>query len=418
MRPLQGVRILDLTWLLAGAGGPRLLASLGAEVIRLEWRDKLDFLRHSPPVIPVEGETQVRTQDQSVNRGGLFNDNNPGKRSFSLNMAHPKGKELFKRLLGVSDVIVESYRADAMTKWGLGYDVLRSIKPDIIYMQQSGWGHKGPYYKYASYGPIAQAISGLTDQSGLPDPHPPAGWGYSYMDWSGAYYCAIAMILAIYYKKRTGKGQYIDGSQIEPGIFMTGTAILDYLVNDRHWQRTGNRSPYRPAAPHGAYPCAGTDRWIAIAVSNDDQWRALAAEMGNPAWSRDAGFSSLAARIVNQDELDRLVGEWTRDKEPFALQDRLQKAGVPAGVCQTSEDRVERDPQLKHLKWLIPLPNSEVGTWPIKDVPFHFANATVDQGGPIHRASPCYGEDNDYVYGELLKLSAQERADLEKEGVI
>ena len=418
MRPLQGVRILDLTWLLAGAGGPRLLASLGAEVIRLEWRDKLDFLRHSPPVIPVEGSTQVRTQVQSVNRGGLFNDNNPGKRSFSLNMAHPKGKELFKRLLGVSDVIVESYRADAMTKWGLGYDVLRSVKPDIIYMQQSGWGHKGPYYKYASYGPIAQAISGLTDQSGLPDPHPPAGWGYSYMDWSGAYYCAIAMILAIYYKKRTGKGQYIDGSQIEPGIFMTGTAILDYLVNDRHWKRTGNRSPYRPAAPHGAYPCAGTDRWIAIAVSNDNQWRALAAEMGNPAWSRDAGFSSLAARIVNQDELDRLVGEWTRDKEPFALQDRLQKAGVPAGVCQTSEDRVERDPQLKHLQWLIPLPNSEVGTWPIKDVPFHFANATVDQGGPIHRASPCYGEDNDYVYGELLKLSAQERADLEKEGVI
>jgi crotonobetainyl-CoA:carnitine CoA-transferase CaiB-like acyl-CoA transferase len=418
VRPLQGVRILDLTWLLAGAGGPRLLASLGAEVIRLEWRDKLDFLRHSPPVIPVEGETQVRTQTQSVNRGGLFNDNNPGKRSFSLNMAHPKGKELFKRLLGLSDVIVESYRADAMTKWGLGYDVLRSIKPDIIYMQQSGWGHKGPYYKYASYGPIAQAISGLTDQSGLPDPHPPAGWGYSYMDWSGAYYCAIAMILAIYYKKRTGKGQYIDGSQIEPGIFMTGTAILDHLVNDRHWKRTGNRSPYRPAAPHGAYRCAGTDRWIAIAVSNDDQWRALAAEMGNPAWSRDAGFSSLAARIVNQDELDRLVGEWTRDKEPFALQDRLQKAGVPAGVCQTSEDRVERDPQLKHLKWLIPLPNSEVGTWPIKDVPFHFANATVDQGGPLHRASPCYGEDNDYVYGELLKLPAQERADLEKEGVI
>jgi len=418
VRPLQGVRILDLTWLLAGAGGPRLLASLGAEVIRLEWRDKLDFLRHSPPVIPVEGETQVRTQQQSVNRGGLFNDNNPGKRSFSLNMAHPKGKELFKRLLGVSDVIVESYRADAMTKWGLGYDVLSSVKPDIIYMQQSGWGHKGPYYKYASYGPIAQAISGLTDQSGLPDPHPPAGWGYSYMDWSGAYYCAIAMILAIYYKKRTGKGQYIDGSQIEPGIFMTGTAILDYLVNDRHWQRTGNRSPYRPAAPHGAYPCAGTDRWIAIAISNDNQWRALAAEMGNPAWSRDAGFSGLAARIVNQDELDRLVGEWTRDKEPFALQDRLQKAGVPAGVCQTSEDRVERDPQLKHLKWLIPLPNSEVGTWPIKDVPFHFANATVDQGGPIHRASPCYGEDNDYVYGELLKLPAQERADLEKEGVI
>ena len=219
MRPLEGVRILDLTWLLAGAGGPRLLAALGAEVIRLEWRDRLDFLRYSPPVIPKEGETAVRTEVQSVNRGGLFNDNNPGKRSFSLNMAHPKGKEVFKRLVTVSDVVVESFRADAMTKWGLGYEVLRSLKPDIIYVQQSGWGHKGPYWKYASYGPIAQAISGLTDQSGLPDPYPPAGWGYSYMDWSGAYYTAIAMLLSIYYKKRTGKGQYIDGSQIEPGDF-------------------------------------------------------------------------------------------------------------------------------------------------------------------------------------------------------
>ena len=418
MRPLEGVRILDLTWLLAGAGGPRLLAALGAEIIRLEWRDRLDFLRKSPPVIPVAGSKESRREMESINRGGLFNDNNPGKRSFSLNMAHPKGKELFKRLVTVSDVVVESYRADAMTKWGLGYDTLRSLKPDIIYVQQSGWGHKGPYWKYASYGPIAQAISGLTDQSGLPDPHPPAGWGYSYMDWSGAYYTAIAMLLAIYYKKRTGKGQYIDGSQIEPGIFMTGTAIVDYLVNGRHWQRTGNRSPYKPAAPHGAYPCAGRDRWIAIAVSTDEEWRALAVEMGYPAWTRDAGFSTLAARIVNQDELDRRVGEWTRNQEPFALQERLQKAGVAAGVCQTTEDRVDRDPQLKHLKWLIPLPNAEVGTWPIKDVPFHFAKATVDQGGPIGRAAPCYGEDNDYVHGELLKLSAQERAELEKEGVI
>ncbi len=418
MRPLEGVRILDLTWLLAGAGGPRLLAALGAEVIRLEWRDRLDFLRYSPPVIPKEGETTVRTEVQSVNRGGLFNDNNPGKRSFSLNMAHPKGKEVFKRLVTVSDVVVESFRADAMTKWGLGYEVLRALKSDIIYVQQSGWGHKGPYWKYASYGPIAQAISGLTDQSGLPDPHPPAGWGYSYMDWSGAYYTAISMLLAIYYKKRTGKGQYIDGSQIEPAIFLTGTAILDHLVNGRNWQRTGNRSPYKSAAPHGAYKCAGVDRWIAVAVSTDEEWRALAAEMGNPAWTRDARFATLAARIINQDDLDRLVDAWTREQEPFALQDRLQKAGVPAGVCQTSEDRVERDPQLKHFKWLIPLRNSEVGTWPIKDVPFHFAEATVDQGGPIGRASPCYGEDNDYVYGELLKMPADERAELEKEGVI
>ncbi|MBI3801258.1 MAG: CoA transferase [Deltaproteobacteria bacterium] len=429
MRPLEGVRIADLTWLLAGAGGPRLLASLGAEVIRIEWRDRLDFLRYMPPFAPQKNENAAKagalelsglSQEglKSVNRAGYFNDINAGKKGVSLNMAHPKGRELFKRLVAVSDVVVEAFTAETMRKWGLGYETLKAIKSDIIYIQQPGWGYKGPYVKFASYGPIAQAVSGLTEQSGLPAPYPPAGWGFSYMDWSGAYYCAITMLCAIYHKKRTGKGQYIDCSQVEPGIYMTGTAVLDHLVNGRHSQRTGNRSPAKLVAPHGAYHCAGNDRWIAIAVTTAEEWAALVREMGNPTWAQHEQFATLAARGQNQDELDRLIGAWTTDKEPFALQARLQKAGVPAGVCQTAQDRVERDPQLQHLKWLIPLSHSEIGTWPVKDVPFHFTNATVNQGGPTERAAPCYGEDNDYVYDELLKLTKQERTELEKEGII
>ncbi|MEW6297140.1 MAG: CoA transferase [Thermodesulfobacteriota bacterium] len=428
-RPLDGIRIADLTWLLAGAGGPRLLASLGAEVIRIEWRDRLDFLRYMPPFAPLKNEhaEQAGAMElsglskegvKSVNRAGYFNDINAGKRGISLNMGHPKGRELFKRLVAVSDVVVEAFTAETMRKWGLDYEALRAIKPDIIYVQQPGWGYKGPYVKFASYGPIAQAVSGLTEQSGLPAPYPPAGWGFSYMDWSGAYYCALTMLCAIYYKKRTGKGQYIDCSQVEPGIYMTGTAILDYLVNGRHSQRTGNRSPYVPAAPHGAYRCAGNDRWIALAVTTEEEWRALVREMGDPAWARQDRFATLAARVRHQDDLDHLVEEWTKDKEPFALQERLQRAGVPAGVCQTAQDRIDHDPQLKHLNWLIPLPHREIGTWPVKDVPFHFTHATVNQGGPTERAAPCYGEDNTYVYGELLQLTEQERAELEREGVI
>ena len=428
-QPLEGVRIADLTWLLAGAGGPRLLASLGAEVIRIEWKDRLDFLRYMPPFAPLKNEKAEKAGAmelsglsqaglKSVNRAGYFNDINAGKRGISLNMGHPKGRELFKRLVGISDVVVEAFTAETMRKWGLGYDTLKSIKEDIIYMQQPGWGYKGPYVKFASYGPIAQAVSGLTEQSGLPAPHPPAGWGFSYMDWSGAYYCAITMLCALYYKKRTGKGQYIDCSQVEPGIYMTGTAILDAMVNGRHSQRTGNRSLAKPVAPHGAYRCAGEDRWIAIAVTNEEEWRALVQQMGNPTWAAQDRFATLAARVQHQDELDALLTKWTKDQEPFTLQERLQKAGVPAGVCQTAQDRIERDPQLKHLQWLIPLPHSEIGVWPIKDVPFHFTNGTVNQGGPTERAAPCYGEDSDYVYGELLKLTKQERAKLEKEGVI
>ncbi len=429
MRPLEGVRVADLTWLLAGAGGPRLLASLGAEILRIEWRERLDFLRYMPPFAPMQDEETKKSgamelsslskdSVRSVNRGGYFNDINAGKKGLSLNMGHPKGRELFKRIVAVSDVVVEAFTAETMRKWGLGYEQLKEIKPDIIYIQQPGWGYKGPYVKFASYGPIAQAVSGLTEQSGLPSPRPPAGWGYSYMDWSGAYYCALTMLCAIYYKKRTGKGQYIDCSQVEPGIYMTGTALLDAMINKRPSQRTGNRSPNTPAAPHGAYRCVGEDRWIAIAVTNEDEWQALAQAMGQPDWALDARFTSLAARIINQDELDQLVTEWTHDKDAFALQDQLQQAGVPAGVCQTAQDRLERDPQLKHLEWLIPLPHSEIGTWPVKDVPFHFTKATVNQGGPTERAAPCYGEDSDYVYGELLQLSQEERDELVKEGVI
>jgi len=428
-RPLEGVRIADLTWLLAGAGGPRLLASLGAEVIRIEWRDRLDFLRYMPPFAPLKNERAEKAgalemtglskeSVKSVNRAGYFNDINAGKKGISLNMGHPKGRELFKRLVAVSDVVVEAFTAETMRKWDLGYEALRAIKSDIIYMQQPGWGYKGPYVKFASYGPIAQAVSGLTEQSGLPTPHPPAGWGFSYMDWSGAYYCALTMLCAIYYKKRTGKGQYIDCSQVEPGIYMTGTAVLDYLTNGRHYQRSGNRSPYKPAAPHGAYRCGGDDRWLAIAITNEEEWRAFVQEMGSPAWAQQEKFAALHARVQNQEELDRLVGEWTKGKDAFALQERLQKSGVPAGVCQTAQDRIERDPQLKHLQWLIPLPHTEIGTWPVKDVPFHFTNGTVNQGGPTERAAPCYGEDNDYVYGELLKLTTHERIELEKDGVI
>jgi crotonobetainyl-CoA:carnitine CoA-transferase CaiB-like acyl-CoA transferase len=429
VRPLEGVRIADLTWLLAGAGGPRLLASLGAEVIRIEWRDRLDFLRYMPPFAPSKGERAEKAgaiemtglskdSSKSVNRAGFFNDVNAGKRGVNLNMGHPKGRELFKRLVRVSDVVVEAFTAETMRKWGLSYEELKAIKNDIIYVQQPGWGYKGPYVKFVSYGPIAQAASGLTEQSGLPAPQPPAGWGFSYMDWSGAYYCAISMLCAIYYKKRTGKGQYLDCSQVEPGIYMTGSAMLDHLVNGRAYQRTGNRSPYKLAAPHGAYRCVGDDRWIAIAITNDEEWRSLVRAMGTPSWTQQPKFATLSARLLHQDELDDLVSEWTKDKDPFALQEQLQKAGVPAGVCQTAQDRVERDPQLNHLQWLIPLVHSEIGEWPVKDVPFHFTNATVNQGGPTERAAPCYGEDNDYVYDELLKLTKQERSALEKEGVI
>jgi crotonobetainyl-CoA:carnitine CoA-transferase CaiB-like acyl-CoA transferase len=254
--------------------------------------------------------------------------------------------------------------------------------------------------------------------SGLPEPYGPAGIGYSYLDWFGAYQMATAMMAALYRRRITGQGCWIDSSQVEAGLYLTGTAVLDYTVNGRSWSRYGNRSPYLPAAPHGVYRAAGDDRWIAVAAFTRDQWLALARVLGTQHWTSDPRLLTLNDRLANQDYLDRLVNSATAGREPFALMEELQAAGVPAGVCQTAQDRYERDPQLAHLQWLTEVDQAEIGRWPIKEIPVRFSETPAYIGGPLDRSGPNYGQDNDYVYGELLGLSAGEIAELAREGVI
>ncbi len=423
---IENIRITDCTWLLAGAGGPRFLAGMGAEDIRVEWKDRLDWLRSGSLTIPIgeeaervrRGETVPSPTRTSVEQGATFSENNPGKRGISLNIRTEKGKEIFKELVRISDVVVECFTARTMERLGLDYQVLRKINPSLIYIQQPGFGRKGQYVDYVSTGPVAQAMSGLTEQSGLPSPYPPVGWGYSYMDWSGAYYNAMAMLSALYYRARTGEGQYIDCSQAEAGLYLTGTAVLDYVANDRSSARTGNRSPYVPSAPHGAYPCKGTDRWITISVYNDEEWRAMAGVLGDPRWTKDERYTKLSARLMHLDELDHMMEGETLQWEPFELMEKLQAAGVAAGVCQTAEDRMERDPQLEHLGFQVELPNSTVGTWKIKDFPIHLSDTPAHSGGTLNRGAPCYGEDNGYVYGTLLGIDDGERAKLAEAEII
>ena len=214
------------------------------------------------------------------NMGGQFNNKNAGKRGISLNIRHPKGLQIAKDLVRICDVVAEGFSPGVLQRLGLGYDVLKSIRPDIIYIQQSGMGAHGTYGRMRTVGPVAAAFGGQGDMSGLPEPAMPVGWGYSYLDWMGAYGYALAMLGALYHRDRTGEGQWIDASQCESGLFLTGTTMLDWSANDREWRRYGNRSPYKPAAPHGAYRCAGKDRWIAIACFTDAEWRALARSGG------------------------------------------------------------------------------------------------------------------------------------------
>lgn len=409
-RPLEGVRVIDLTKIVAGPNCTRMLATMGAEVIRVEWHDDraLDLLRMVRPYAP-------DSIDGSMNRSGLFNNINPGKYGVTLNLSLPQGRELFKKLIAKADVLCENYSPKQMQSWDLGYDSLRTINPKLVYMQITGMGKSGTYNGYLSVGPTAQALSGLTHMSGLPEPMPPAGWGYSYLDHSTGYYGAMLVMAALLRRRRTGEGCYIDVSQTEVGIMTSGVATLEAQLTGAPTQRIGNRSPIPGVAPHGAYRCRGDDVWIAIAVHSDQEWSALAAEMGSPEWTRDPRFATAPSRHANQDELDQLIGEFTQNEERYDLMMRLQQRGVPAAVVQTAADRCERDPQLKHGAYFVPLPHSEIGTWPVEGFPAKFESMQVNPGGLTGRGAPMMGEDNDYVYREILGLSVEEIARLREE---
>ena len=418
---LDGIRVLDFTWFLASAGGTRFLTSFGAESIKVELKSHPDTrLAAMAPIGGREARMKATAPLKGVtdpDMGGQFNNKNPGKRGISLNVRHPKGLEIAKRLVAKSDIVAEGFSPGVLDNWGLGYKTMREIKHDIIYVQQSGMGAQGSYGRFRTVGPIANSFAGLSEMSGLPEPAMPAGWGYSYLDWMGAYSFSLAMLSALFHRARTGEGQWIDASQTEVGLFIGGTAILDWSANSRIWTRTGNRSPLKPAAPHGAYPCAGEDRWIAIACFTEDEWRALTTVAEQPEWAADPRFANLAGRLANQDALDALVGCWTRGRDARQLMTALQRSGVPAGVCQTTEERCDVDPQLRALEWLTEVTGTKIGRWPVAEVPVKLSESPAYAGGRVDRGAPCYGEDNEYVYGELLGMTAAEIKALADEGV-
>lgn len=420
--PLQGVRIFDFSWFLASAGGTRFAAALGAEVIKVEWKENPDTrLAAMSPVggrAAREAATAPLKGVTDSDMGGQFNNKNAGKSGMSLNIRHPKGLEIARRLVAQSDVVAEGFSPGVLQRLGLGYDVMRSLRPDIIYVQQSGMGGVGTYGRFRTIGPVAAAFAGTSEMSGLPEPAMPVGWGYSYLDWIGAYSFATAIIGALFHRDRTGEGQWIDSSQCESGIFLGGVPVLDWSANGRAWSRIGNRSPYKPAAPHGAYRCAGEDRWIAIAAFDEAEWRGLARVAGHGDWLDDPRFATLAARLANQDALDIAVGSWTQSQDAYACMAALQQAGVPAGVCQTAEDRCDRDPQLAALSWLTEVTGTKIGRWPVTEMPMKLAATPTYSGGIIDRGAPGYGEDNARILGELLGYSAREVAALAEEGVI
>jgi crotonobetainyl-CoA:carnitine CoA-transferase CaiB-like acyl-CoA transferase len=410
--PLQGIRILDFSWFLASAGGTRYLAALGAESLKVEWKANPDTRLAAMSPLGGRAARDVATGPlkgvTDPDMGGQFNNKNSGKRGLSLNIRDPRGLEIARELVKISDIVAEGFSPGVMTRLGLGYEDLIKIKPNIIYIQQAGMGEYGTYGRLRTVGPVAAAFAGTSEMSGLPEPAMPAGWGYSYLDWIGAYSFALAILGALYHRERTGEGQWIDASQCEAGIYLTGVPVLDWSANNRPWKRFGNRSPYKPAAPHGAYRCQGEDNWIAIACFDDQQWTALCEESGI---INDPMFASLAKRMNAQDTLDSKVNAWTQTQDAKDLMVRLQKRGIPAGVCQTAADRYDSDPQLIALDWLTEVNGTKIGRWPVYDLPMKLSKTPAYAGGPIDRGAPCYGEDNEYILNTLLGIS---KSDIKK----
>lgn len=406
--PLAGIRVCDLTWIIAGPTATRVLADFGAEVIRVE---------HAQAVDPIRLGRPINGEHTTLNNSGFFNYFNRNKKSVLLNVRHPLGMELLHKLIAASDVVIENFSSGVLESWGLDFEAQRAINPGIIYCSISGFGHTGRDKHFTTWGPTAQALSGLTLMSGLPG-KPPAGWGYSYMDHTAGYYGAIAIMMALHHRNRTGQGQYIDISQVETGMVLTGPAVLDATVNGRSWRRPGmppgNRSWEPAIAPHNTYPCAGDDRWIAIAVRNDAEWQAMVRAMGEPAWAADTRFATNAGRLEHQDELDAHIAGWASAREDYAVMATLQAAGVPAGVCQTPGDRVERDEQLRARDWWHTMPHAELGEASEFDGVTPRLSLTP---GALRSASPLIGEHTEHVMRDILGLSPEEYAEYEAMGV-
>ena len=428
---LDGLRILDFTRLGFGAQATLICGCLGAEVIRVESTRVPDAIRVMPPYVPEPGERGEAfgaatlanaTAAQSPNRGGIFYKyNTGGKKSITVDARHPDGLAVLKELVTASDVVTESFAAGTLARWGLSYEELRRLRPDVVYVSMCGFGHEGPDTAHVTMGPTAQALTGLTFMVGLPD-RPPAGWSFSYLDHVGGYLGAVAILAGVLHRGRTGRGQHIDVSQLEPATALSGALLLDAELNRRPSRRpgfpTGNRRAHPPSAPGGAYPCTGEDRWVVISCTTEAHWRSLVAALGSPAWAHDPRFATAAGRIEHADDLDAHVASWTSGLDRYDAMDTLQHAGVPAGAVQDAADRLERDPQLAARHHYTPLGNDEVDPLPLEGVPFRMSSTAPHTGGRLRRGPPLLGEDTDDVLRVVLGKDDDEIAALRAGGAL
>jgi benzylsuccinate CoA-transferase BbsF subunit len=397
---LSDVRVLDFTWAGAGPFATKFLADFGAQVIKLESRKRLDMSRTAGPF--AHGKPDP-------NATFIFLTSNTSKMGITLNLSHTKGIEIAKKLAALSDVVIENFSPGTMEKLGLDYKSLAQIKPDLIMASSSICGQTGPMKRFAGWANSGSCLGGHHMLTGWPD-REPVYPNTAYPDVVQPVFTAISILAALDYKKRTGKGQHIDIAQVETMIQCISPAMLEYFQTSRTPTRMGNRSLY--ACPHGIFPCKGNDKWCAIAVFNDDQWRSFCTTMGKPELIVDERFIDIAMRKKHEDELESLISSWTVQFEREELAALLEKARVPSGPVQDASDILDRDPHIRERGSFVRLTHPVVGecNHPTQPAKLSRSPAQVSTG-------PLLGEHNEYVYKTLLGLNEDEYATLSESGV-
>jgi len=404
--PLSGIRVLDFCQMWAGPHATEWLSVLGAETIKVETSVRIDFMRTvgAPPGMAGKGP----------NVGSAFASLNWGKKSISLNMTTPKGQELAKKLIKISDVVAENFGGGVLERWGLSYEAMKKIKPDIIYYFGSGYGRSGPDKERPAYAEIVDAFTGATCSNGYTGGEPNVVGVSPWTDGGQAVHGAVAMLTAIYHKMKTGEGQYIDAAMIEGNANFLGEMVMGSIINGSIGKPSGNRDAIM--APHNSYPCKTTkdeDEWIAIAVASQKEWESLCRVMGNPGWTKKAEFSDELSRWDNQEELDKYLAEWTRRYGAYELAGILQNAGI-AATPSLSTKQFTHDGHIA-ARGFFKNPNHPVlGNKVLAGLPIIFSGYTeMNYGTP-----PLLGEHNDYVFGKLLGLSKEEIHNLTGEKVL
>jgi len=399
--PLENIRVADFTWVWAGPFCTLQLAHLGAEVIRVESAKRTCVTRLLPP---------FADNQPGVNRSGYFNQYNQGKLSLTLDLKQSEAVAVARDLVAQCDVVCENFAAGVMERMGLGYEALRRLRPDLVMISLSGYGATGPEHEFVSYGPAQVPLSGMSSLTGYSD-WPPMHVGISYGDPTGGLHGAVAVLAALLHRANTGEGQHIDLSQQETSIAVLGEGVLEQSITGQQPPRAGNRVP--GMAPHGVFRCTGEQRWVAIAVRDDDEWQRCAAAMGSPALGSDPRFATLAARKANEDALEALLRAWTESQTAEDVAALLQRAAVPASVSMHSQDLAE-DPHLRQSGFFVELPHPEVGTKLHLGIPWRMSGTPC----AVRRPAPCLGEHSDDVLQRVVGYTPERIAELRARGVL